>query len=402
MESLSIKREKIPYLTIFLIFFTMLPVTMIVPVFKDMIKDRLGGDNLSVSFFMSTAMLGSFLFSPIAGFLSDKLQTRKWFITVFAFLDGLSLLLITQITDLFWLQLIRFIEGGFHIFVIGLLLSLLVDRENDPKNERFFQKGILLGLGGMLLSLGVGLGSPLGFLGKNNPLLPFYFAGGMMGMVGVVSLFFLHDYPFQYAKNVTISTWKSAISQNPWVLVPSAFNFIDRFTVGFFVTSFNLHLREDLGMNPGQVGLFLSLVLIPMSLFSFPFALLAKKWGAFPLMLSGSLIYGLSLGIAGSLESFPALVTTLLVCGMGAGVMFVPSMMLASRLAPEGYNASVMSGFTGFGSIGFMLGPIASVLLQRFLSQNYANSFSLLSGIFGGLEIIVVLITLPFYRRLVK
>ncbi len=391
-----------PLLPILLIFFTMLPVTMIVPVFKDMIKDRLGGDNLSVSFFMSTAMLGSFLFSPVAGFLSDKTQTRKWFIVVFAFLDGVSFFLLTKITDLAWLQFLRFLEGGFHIFVIGLLLALLVDRENDKQNERFFQKGILLGLGGMFLSLGVGLGSPLGFLGKKNPLLPFYVAGGIMIAIGLVSLFFLEDYPFHYTSQVTFSDWKLAITQNPLILIPSLFNFIDRFTVGFFVTSFNLHLREDLKMHPGQVGLFLSLVLIPMSLLSYPFARLAQRWGAFLLMLIGSVIYGLALAVAGSLTSILSLAITLMISGIGAGVMFVPSMILASRLAPKGYNASVMAGFTGFGSIGFMLGPVASVLLERFLSQNYENSFPILSGIFGGLEIFIVLLTLPFYKKLWK
>jgi MFS family permease len=400
MKSIPNPRLKFPVLVICLIFFAMLPVTMIVPVFKDMIKDRLGGDNLSVSFFMSTAMLGSFLFSPVAGYFSDKTRTRKWFITAFSFLDGASFFLITFIQDLFLLQCIRFLEGAFHIFVIGLLLSLIVDRENDPENPKFFRRGILLGLAGMFLSLGVGLGSPLGILGKNNPLLPFYVAGSIMFAIGLVSFFWLSDYPFRFKKEVTFRAWVQAISEKPLVLVPSAFNFIDRFTVGFFVTSFNLHLREDLQMNPGQVGLFLSLVLIPMSLFSFPFALLARRWGAVPLMLGGSLLYGGSLALAGSLENITHLKIVLFLCGVGAGVMFVPSMMLASRLAPEGLNASVMAGFTGVGSIGFMLGPIVSVLLQMYLVERYENSFGILAGFFGSIEILMVLVTIPFYRRL--
>ena len=397
-----IKSNRIPKLTLALIFFTMLPVTMIVPVFKDLVKDRLGGDNLMVSLFMSYAMLGSFLFSPVAGFLSDKFKNRKYFISIFAILDGISFFLLVNAENLQILQIIRFFEGVCHIFVIGLLLSLIADRENDSTNEHFYKKGILMGLAGMFLSLGVGIGSPMGILGKKNPLLPFYVAGTIMILIGIVSFFLLKDYEFFYHERITLSKWSNAFQQNKLILVPYLYNFIDRFTVGFFVTSFNLHLREDLKFNPGEVGLYLSLVLIPMSLFSYPFARLARKTGPFLLMMIGSLLYGISLGLAGGVTGKFELFTLLILCGTGAGVMFVPSMMLASQMSPKGMNASVMAGFTGVGSIGFMLGPIASTLLERYLKANYSfeSSFFILSLIFGSLEILVVFLTFPFSRKL--
>ncbi len=397
-----INANQIPKLTLALIFFTMLPVTMIVPVFKDIIKDRLGGDNLMVSLFMSYAMLGSFLFSPVAGFLSDKFKNRKYFISVFAVLDGISFFLLAQADNLYLLQAIRFVEGVCHIFVIGLLLSLIADRENDFSNVHFYRKGILMGLAGMFLSLGVGIGSPMGILGRKNPLLPFYVAGSIMIAIGLVSFFLLHDYEHIYHERITFKKWADAFQKNKFILIPYLYNFIDRFTVGFFVTSFNLHLREDLKFNPGEVGLYLSLVLIPMSLFSYPFARLAKKTGPFLLMMIGSLLYGISLGLAGGTTDKYALFALLFLCGAGAGVMFVPSMMLASQMSPKGMNASVMAGFTGVGSIGFMLGPIVSTLLERQFNLSFspAYSFSLLAICFGGLEVLVVFLTFPFSKKL--
>jgi MFS family permease len=228
-----IQSNKIPKLTLMLIFLTMLPVTMIVPVFKDIVKDRLGGDNLMVSLFMSYAMLGSFLFSPVAGFLSDKFKNRKYFISVFAILDGISFFLLVHAENLQILQIIRFFEGVCHIFVIGLLLSLIADRENDSTNEHFYKKGILMGLAGMFLSLGVGIGSPMGILGKKNPLLPFHVAGSIMILIGILSFFFLKDYDFFYHERITLSKWSNAFKQNRLILVPYLYNFIDRFTVGF-------------------------------------------------------------------------------------------------------------------------------------------------------------------------
>ena len=397
-----INANQIPKLTLALIFFTMLPVTMIVPVFKDIIKDRLGGDNLMVSLFMSYAMLGSFLFSPVAGFLSDKFKNRKYFISVFAVLDGISFFLLAQADNLYLLQAIRFVEGVCHIFVIGLLLSLIADRVNDFSNVHFYRKGILMGLAGMFLSLGVGIGSPMGILGRKNPLLPFYVAGSIMIAIGLVSFFLLHDYEHIYHERITFKKWADAFQKNKFILIPYLYNFIDRFTVGFFVTSFNLHLREDLKFNPGEVGLYLSLVLIPMSLFSYPFARLAKKTGPFLLMMIGSLLYGISLGLAGGTTDKYALFALLFLCGAGAGVMFVPSMMLASQMSPKGMNASVMAGFTGVGSIGFMLGPIVSTLLERQFNLSFSPtySFSLLAICFGGLEVLVVFLTFPFSKKL--
>ena len=355
-----------------------------------------------VSLFMSYAMLGSFLFSPVAGFLSDKFKNRKYFISVFAVLDGISFFLLAQADNLYLLQAIRFVEGVCHIFVIGLLLSLIADRENDFSNVHFYRKGILMGLAGMFLSLGVGIGSPMGILGRKNPLLPFYVAGSIMIAIGLVSFFLLHDYEHIYHERITFKKWADAFQKNKFILIPYLYNFIDRFTVGFFVTSFNLHLREDLKFNPGEVGLYLSLVLIPMSLFSYPFARLAKKTGPFLLMMIGSLLYGISLGLAGGTTDKYALFALLFLCGAGAGVMFVPSMMLASQMSPKGMNASVMAGFTGVGSIGFMLGPIVSTLLERQFNLSFspAYSFSLLAICFGGLEVLVVFLTFPFSKKL--
>ena len=397
---IPIRAMKIPVLTMVLIFFSMLPVTMIVPVFKDIVKDKLGGNNLMVSYFMSVAMLGSFLFSPVAGFLSDKFGNRKWFITFFAVLDGGFFFLLPLVSDLGNLHVVRFLEGACHIFVISLLLSLIADRENDPDSP-YFRKGLLMGIAGMVLSLGVGLGSPLGILGRKNPDIPFLFAGGLMVTIGLVSFLFLKDYEYHYFKKIRFSDWLEAFQSNQFLTIPYLYNFIDRFTVGFFVTGFNLHLREDLGFSSGQVGMYLSSVLLPMSLLALPFALLSKKTGTVLLMLLGSLIYGFFLAVAGFISDPTLLIIILVFCGIGAGVMFVPSMMMASSMAKREYNASVMAGFTGIGSIGFMLGPIASVLLLESLkSQNISNSFEITSFVFGSLEVLVVILTLPIYKKL--
>ncbi len=380
----------------------MVPVTMIVPVVKDVVKDRLLGTNLDVAFFTSIPMLGSFLFAPIAGIISDRFQNRKYFIAAFCFLDAFLFYLLTLVQDMNLFLLIRFLEGASHIFIIGLLLSSAADRENDPSNKRYYGKGVLMGITGMFLSLGGAFGMPLGVLGRKNPLLPFYVGSGILVFIGLVTLIKLKDIGIHTHKKFHWQHLKKAAFENPYILIPFLFNFIDRFTVGFIISSFNIHLRETLGFHPGTLGLFLGLVLFPMSLLSYPSAVLSRKTGILPLVLLGSTMYGIFLGLAGTTSEFAYLFIYLLLCGVGAGVMFVPSMMLASKMSKPGLTATTMSAFTGVGSLGFMLGPIVSFNLQEFylvhLPKEYA--FPSLSFTFGFLEILLVLITIPFFKKI--
>jgi len=385
------------------VFLAMVPVTMIVPVVKDIVKDRLLGSNLDVAFFTSIPMLGSFLFAPIAGIISDKFQNRKYFIAAFCLLDAFLFYLLTQVHNMNLFLWIRFLEGAAHIFIIGLLLSSAADRENDPANKRYYGKGVLMGVTGMFLSLGGAFGMPLGVLGRKDPLLPFYVGSGILIFVGIVALFKLKDKGIHKQKKFNWQHLKQASIENPYLLVPFLFNFIDRFTVGFIISSFNIHLRETLGFHPGTLGLFLGLVLFPMSLLSYPSAVLSRKTGVLPLVLIGSAMYGIFLGLAGTTGDFWYLFTFLLLCGIGAGVMFVPSMMLASKMSRPGLTATTMSAFTGVGSLGFMLGPIVSFNMQIFFQDNVPQelAFPSLSFFFGFLEIFLVILTIPFFKRII-
>jgi len=380
----------------------MIPVTMIVPVVKEIVKDRLLGGNLEVAYFTSIPMLGSFLFAPIAGIISDKFQNRKYFIAGFCFLDAFLFYLLTLVQDMNLFLIIRFLEGASHIFIIGLLLSSAADRENDSSNTKYYGKGVLMGITGMFLSLGGAFGMPLGVLGRKNPLLPFYVGSGILIFVGIVSLLHLKDKGIHKQKKFHWSHLKRAAIENPYLAVPFLFNFIDRFTVGFIISSFNIYLRESLGFHPGTLGLFLGLVLFPMSLLSYPSAVLSRKTGVLPLVLVGSTMYGLFLGLSGTTSEYWVLFSYLLLCGIGAGVMFVPSMLLASKMSKPGLTATTMSAFTGIGSLGFMLGPIVSVNVQNFLVANVPSDYAFpsLSFFFGFLEIFLVLLTIPFFKKI--
>lgn len=392
--------KKSVFVLVSLIFLSMLPVTMVVPVIKDIVKDRMSAGNLESALFTSLSMLGSFLFSPVAGYLSDKLQNRKTIITLACLLDSVLFYLMTLIYDIHWFLFLRFVEGAVHIFIIGLLLSSVSDQENHPESS-FYKMGKLMGIAGMFLSLGAAIGMPLGGIGKVNPLLPFYFGSILFLFIAVISFLFLKDTIHKKEDRFHFQDFVKSLSLNPYLTIPFIFHFIDRFTVGYIISSFNLHLRENLHFTPGLAGLYMGLVLLLMSILSYPSALIARRKGSFPMVLGGSLVYGIFLALTGWVENRWMLLSVLVIAGMGAGMMYVPSMILASRMSPKGFNATVMSAFTGLGSLGFMAGPIASVFLQDSLYHFFPSYqiIGILSFIFGFLEVILVLLTVPFWKK---
>ncbi|TGK00890.1 MFS transporter [Leptospira semungkisensis] len=392
-----------PWFTLAFIFFAMLPVTIIVPVYKEIIKDRLGGNSYGVAWFQSAAMLGSFVFSPFAGWLSDRLGTRKILIGIFSLLDAIFLALLPYMPDQASLFTLRFLEGGAHIFVIGLLLASLSDREKD-KESKFYNKGILFGIGGTLLTLGGGVGQSLGFLGNGNPTLPFFVGGGILLCLGILSFSVLEQKNIQRYEKIQWKDASSVLSLSPLLLIPFLFHFTDRFTVGYFLSSMNMHLREDLGFNPGQVGSLFGTMFLLMSLLSIPSALLSRTWNSISLVWVGSTIYGFAQAATGFLDSYLSLSICMIACGIGAGIMYVPTMRLASSFSPASLNASVMTLFTGMGSLGFLLGPILSVRIQEeFLQAGWKKESLAYTGIlFGSLEILLVICTLPFFSRILK
>jgi predicted MFS family arabinose efflux permease len=86
--------------------------------------------------------------------------------------------------------------------------------------------------------------------------------------------------------------------------------------------------------------------------------------------------------------------------GVVAALMFAPSLVLATRLADPAQRATAMGGFHLAGSLGFMLGPMVGV---GTLSGLRALGLEPYPGVFllvGGLEVLCVLVCLPWLMRL--
>ena len=82
------------------------------------------------------------------------------------------------------------------------------------------------------------------------------------------------------------------------------------------------------------------------------------------LLCGGSLLYAAATATVGY-ASPPGLYALMFGIGVTAAVMFVPSMLLTTQLAPEAIRVTALGAFNAAGSLGFVLGPVSGGLISQ-------------------------------------
>jgi MFS family permease len=171
---------------------------------------------------------------------------------------------------------------------------------------------------------------------------------------------------------------------------------VDRFTVGFFTTSFPLYMRNVYELNPAEIGELLALFLLPFALFCYPLGRLAER-GSRTLILGGSsVLYAIGVCAVGlvSLKTLPFLMVAL---GIISAAMLVPTLMLTSELTGSAAKATAMGGFNAAGSLGFIVGPIVAGSISHWVGARYwpALGYRTAFLVAGASVLVCVLATLP-------
>ena len=375
----------------------LVPVTLPVAALRDLVQERFGVSELQTSLFMSINMVGAVLCAPLAGALADAVGRRKLVIVGAILVDALCLWAMCLPIPFTWFLAIRFVEGCAHISALSLLLSLSADRA--PASS----KGKIMGALGAGISLGVALGAPLGGqLVDKAVLLPLQVGAAILVVAALVSVGLLTDVATK-TRRASLRAVAAMATRDKSMLVPLAFAFADRFTVGFFVTTFPLYMKRMFEASGSEIGFLLMLFLLPFSLLSYPVGRLSERLSRTRLVGGGSLFYGLLLMTLGlwSADSLPWLMFGL---GVLSAVMFVPSLVLVLDLATPQTRSTSLGGFNAAGSLGFIVGPLVGGLV----SQTVAGSFGWQAGygsafaVAGAVEVLCVLLVLRAMRRLVR
>ncbi len=379
-------------------FLILVPVTLPVSVLRAFVHDRFGVSELLTSLFMSINMVGAVLAAPLAGALADRFDKRRALLVAGLGIDAGLLYALTLPIPFPLFMALRFVEGGAHIFALSLLLALASASQPDAR------RGRVMGMVGGGITLGVAVGAVLGgLLGQDDPMRPLQVGAVIAAVAAGLSWWLLREAGDIRQARPSLGRILAALRANPLLLAPLSFAFVDRFTVGFYTSTFSLYLSRVHELPAMRIGILIFVFMFPFALFSYPFGRLSEQRSPVTLVCLGSLIYGLGTAAVPwwPIDGIPVLMVGL---GIASAVMFVPSMVLTTNTAPPEIRGTALGAFNAFGSLGFIVGPAVGGLVSQQVaaSSTWETGYRAAFAVAGASEIACVALTLPFLLRLVK
>lgn len=357
---------------------SMLNLTLIVAGLKELVIDELHGTARDASLFFSIEMAAYIVFAPIWGLLSDRWGRRKPLVVAGFLLTAPLYWAYAFVQDVGTLLALRFVQGACSVMGWSTLMAMVLDQPDGARRGRY------MGLMGGGLILGVSLGAPVGgyisrHLGARAPLLV---AAALFLLVGLGSLALAETRRVRF--QASLGEIGKTLRARPRLLLPFAFHFVDRYTVGFFIVLFPLYLGSLGVHDPALRGRYLALFLIPFALLQYWTGRLSERTGAYPPLFWGSLAYGIVLCFVGYAD-LALLGYVMVALGVLASIMFPPAIALTGELSDARTRGSAMGGFNLFGSLGFAIGPVAGAWAHEWRGFGFAFLVA------GALEILVVL-----------
>lgn len=365
---------------------------IITPVLDDLIRVPFGVDNSGTAKFMAVHGVASLLFGVAAGILTDRLGRRVPFIVAGLIGSGITTALIPRITDFPLLLGVRFLDGVFGAFSLGLIITRALDLCGPANRNRTMGLLSISIAGGFVLA-------PLltGFfrhervvaaLGDESLKLLF----GLVGAALVAGGLWMAS-EIRNDEAITRSTGGPrmllrAFAARPRLIIPVSFAFVDKFTFGTLghltaLAVADLHGGDAFTSSAILLGFWLT-----FSAVCVPGARLCDRFGSLPTLIAGSLCYGVcmaALGMTG-LVGFGALMA---LAGVFCAIQYVPSVTLVGEIAGPDQRGASMGLWNMAGSLGVVFGMVMSGKLSTV-------SYALAYGVAGGLEIAAALIWLTY------
>jgi MFS family permease len=368
----------------------MLPVTLPVPVLKGLVVERFAVSGALASWFMAANLLGALLAAPLVALQVARSGRRRRLTVIALAADALLMQAMAHPHDYASLLLLRVLEGAAHITALTLLTSLVADAAGE-------RRGRALGCVGAGLTLGVASGAAIGGqVGKHDPLLTLHLASAVLAGAAGFAAWVLPPDVAVSARPGARELWRT-VRATPGMRAPLLIAFVERFTVGFFITGFPLMLPGSTPADRARVGMLLAAFLYPFALLSWPMGRLAETWSRTGLVAIGSLVYGLGVMAVG-IVPLDALWALMPVLGVSSAVMFVPSLLWLLDESPGVGRTTAIAAFHAAGSLGFLLGPLCCGALIR-LGGEHTNGYALAFAVAGASEVLAAALVVAAARR---
>jgi MFS transporter, DHA1 family, multidrug resistance protein len=375
---MKISKKIILFILMFNMFITFNAFGLIIPIMPTYLK-TFGVAGQVLGFIIAIFALAQFLFSPIAGNLSDR-YGRKNLIIFGLIVNGLSQIMMGLSSEIWMLYVSRFITGVGSAFIVPPVMAYAADL--TTKEER----GKAMGLLGAAISLGFMIGPGIGGLLSNVSLqFPFYFAGSTAILAGILSFLVLPSIKpvikDQPKKENLIQQMARSFKTSYFVLLVVVFVF--SFGIANFQATLTMFLTYKFDYSPKDIAIVMTAggfvgVIIQVFAINRLFQMFGEmKIILFSLLLAAFSLYGL-LYVSGFYIIL--LVATLF---STATTLIRPAVnTLISKTAEneQGYAAGMNNSYM---SLGSMIGPaLAGTLFDWHMNIPFTFGTLILIGCF--------------------
>lgn len=245
------------YILMFNMFIAMAGIGLVIPVMPQYLE-TFGVAGQALGFIIASFALGQFLFSPLAGDLSDTFG-RKKLIIVGLVVFSASQLWFGLATHEWMLYAARFISGIGGAFLIPATMAFVADITSLE------ERGKGMGLLGASMSLGFMIGPAIGgFLAKVSLTFPFFMAAIAAVLSAVISFIILPDVKHAISNNPSgakkseniLVQMKNSIKTPYFMMLVIIFVF--SFGIANFQTTFSLYVDHKYNYTPQDIAIVLT------------------------------------------------------------------------------------------------------------------------------------------------
>jgi DHA1 family multidrug resistance protein-like MFS transporter len=358
-----------------------------------LLSGSLGAQGVTLGLIAAASTVPGIIVSLPAGSLSDIIGSRKVMWTsaiVFATAPFLYLMVTTPLE----LVIVRFYHGFATAIFVPVANAVIVDRYPQRKAERLslFSSSTLVGrslapfLGGGILVM------------TNSNYHDVYWVVGVAGLATLVAVFAVFrrgtDVGAAPAKRAPLRPQLRAMAGDLHVLVASSVEGAQYFVYGsfeFFLVAYAQHV----GLSVGAITLIAGVPIVTVVVSKPVMGGLSDRFGRFWPIAAGLVLSSLPMLVIPITSSFPILLVTSLIYGLGFSTATSSTTALVSDISKRAASGSVM-GFLGtMMDIGQALGPVVTGFVIA-TSAGYLGGFWLLAGV---LLVFATIFALVFVRR---
>ena len=318
----------------------------------------LGATGIWLGAIFSGFSLSRLIFMPIVGKRSDRKGRKRYIVTGLFSYSIISLLYITA-NSVYYLVILRFIHGFFSAMIIPIAMAYVGETTEDGR------EGTAMGTFNIALFLGMAFGPFLGgllndTLGINSV---FYAMSGLTTIAFLVSIIFLPDVRNGESKESHSQLSFKSIMRSDIMKGLILFRITGAMGRGGLMAFLPI-IAANINLSSSQVGILISANVFLTAILQRTFGRLADRYNKFVLIIIGSSIGGIALGLVPLAQNFTVMFLLGSVIGIGGAIGMPAATAINVKVGKNAGMGATMGLFNTAMSIGMIAAPMISGIVM--------------------------------------